>query len=245
MPYEIALRRYEDYLLGKCSFMLRGPALIEKESTYEGEGNEYLKEVREQKIADAKEEDALAIVRYAITSILGWEPQEAMTSLDASIMKQLKLDKIMTYVQYPKDLNKSKDYAWMVHKAFPDETIYDLNQQVLEMYSRLKQSEIKRFPKRVFEGPTGMEKLAILLNEFISTRIPASTIEDLYEFFGNSGRANEELKDAKLYYAYRDYYNTPLEYLHESLGESCDTFLYHHYQYMGVLEEMEKELNKK
>ena len=242
MANEIALRKYEDFMLGKSPFMLKGPSFIEQESTYDGEGNEYERRQREQKIKDAKEDDALAIVRYAITSFLGWSPEDALFSLTPEIMEQLKLDKINAYIQYPKDLSKSKDVAWMVHKAFPDDTSYNLKDQVLEMYDRLKRGEIDRFPKRTFEGTYGIEKLTILLMDFITKNIPALSIDELYAFFGNSGEANEILKKVKLYYAYRDHFNTPLDYLHESLGDSGDAFLYYHYQYVNVFNDTKSEI---
>lgn len=244
MPYEAALRRYEDFLLGKSNFMLKGPSFVEKESDLDGEGNEKARLKREQRVKDAKEKSALAIVRYAITSILGWTPDEAMGSLTYEIMQQLKLDRIISYIQYPKDLSRKKDVSWMVHRAFPHETDYDIKTQTLDLYRRLMRGEINRFPKHVFEGPNGIEKLAILLSDFITKNIPASSIADLYHFFGDSGAANAALKEHQLYYAYRDYFNTPLEYLHESLGDSGDDFLYHYYQYMSVLEEMQREERK-
>lgn len=244
MAHEVAIRKYEDYLLGKSNFMLKGPTFIEKESHFEGEGNEQARRQREQRVKDSKEEDALAIVRYAITTILGWTPEEAMGSLTYEIMEQLKLDRIITYVQYPKDLSKSKDFSWMVHRAFPKETNFDVKAQILDLYDRIQKGDLARFPKRVFEGPNGIEKLGILLNDFISKNIPATSVTDLYAFFGDSGMANAVLKEAQLYYAYRDFFNTPLEYLHESLGDSGDDFLYHYHQYMGAMQEMRRQLRR-
>lgn len=241
MSLEIALRKYEDFMIDKSSFMLKGPSFVSQESEH---ANEEIKRKRDQQIKDAKEEDALAIVRYAVTDILGWTPEEALYGMNEEIMKQLRLDKIITYVQYPRDINKNKDYAWMIHRAFPKETSYCPKDQVLEMYKRLQNSNIDRFPKRVFVGNNGIEKLSVLLNDYISKNIPAFTISELYEYFSKFGEANKALRKAKLYYAYKDFYNTPLEYLHEALGENSDNFLYHHYQYLNTLTEMRKELKK-
>lgn len=223
--------------------MLKGPSFIEQENEFY-EDDKQAKKLRDQKIKDSKEDDALAIVRYAITSFLGWTPEDAIYSLTSEVMKQLKLDRIMTYIQYPKDLNKTKDYSWMIYKAFPEETSYNLKEQVLEMYDRLKRGEIERFPKRTFEGTGGIEKLTILLMDFISKNIPALNLDGLYSFFGDSGLANDTLKKVKLYYAYREHYNTPLDYLHQSLGDAGDEFLYHHYQYMSAFKDMEALMKK-
>ena len=101
MSKESALKRYEDFLLGKSNFSLKGPDYIEKVSDYDWADNEDVKAERKRKIVLAKEKDALEIVRYAVTRILGWTPQEAMESMTEEIMQQLKLDKIITYIQNP------------------------------------------------------------------------------------------------------------------------------------------------
>ena len=55
---------------------------------------------------------------------------------------------------------------------------------------------------------------------------------------------NAVFTETQLYYAYRDFLNTPLEYLHESLGESGADFLYHYHQYMGAMQEMRRQLRR-
>ena len=242
---EITLRKYEDFLLGKTAFSIKGPSDIEKEPEGDDADIEEAKAERKRKIADAKQKEALAIVRYAVTELLEWTPQDAMDSMNEEIMEQLRLDKIITYIRYPKDLSKKKDFNWMIHLAFPNETRYDVGEQVLKLYQRVKSGELKRFPKRVFEGDNGAQKLAILLKDFISKNLVAKSVAELYEIFGDSAKGNVLMHDAKLFYAYHELYDTPLEYLHESLGSSRDEFLYSYYQYMSALTEIEKEKTRK
>lgn len=47
------------------------------------------------------------------------------------------------------------------------------------------------------------------------------------------------MHEAQLYYAYRVLYVTPLDYLHESLDERGDDFLYNYYLYMSACEEVD------
>ena len=186
---EITLRKYEDFLLGKVAFSIKGPSDIEKEPEGDDADIEEAKAERKRKIADAKQKEALAIVRYAVTELLEWTPQDAMDSMNEEIMEQLRLDKIITYIRYPKDLSKKKD--------------------------------------------------------FISKNLVAKSVAELYEIFGDSAKGNILMHDAKLFYAYHELYDTPLEYLHESLGSSRDEFLYSYYQYMSALTEIEKEKTRK
>ena len=239
MSKELALKNYEEFLIGKKDFTLKGPINIETESDVSHIADR--KTQRENTIKDSKERDALEIVRYAIEGILGWDPQTAMEYLDEDIFKQLNLDKVMTYIQYPKDLNKSKDYTRMIHKAFPNETVYDPSDNALKLYARVQSGEIKRFPKRTFTGVNGTEKLRVLLKYFIDHNLANRDDESLYALFANNAKIHVMLHDAQLYYAYKDKFDSPLEYLHEALGEEGDSFLYKYYQYMSCIEELQKD----
>lgn len=96
----------------------------------------------------------MEIVRYAITKILCWTPQEAMESMTPEIMSQLHLDRIATYIQFPKDLSRTKDYVWMIHKAFPKETSYDITKQIFQLYQKVKRGEFRRFPEEFLKEKT-------------------------------------------------------------------------------------------
>lgn len=258
MREEMALRKYEDLLLGKLgfskskknvnaggrvgvksTFSLSGPGDLEREIDVVDTGNEVLIKEREKKIKAAKERDALAIFRYAITGILGWTPQEAAESLTTDIVKQLYLDRIIEYIQFPKDMDRSKDYAWVVSLAFPDDVSTDVSEQILGLYKRVRSGELKRFPKLVFDGEDGYVKLGILLNDYISKNVPASSVQELYDIFSDNARGNVMMHEAYLYHAYHEFYDTPLEYLHDALGSARDDFLFDYYQFMAAYRELE------
>lgn len=239
MSKELALKNYEEYMIGKKDFSLKGPVNIETESDVSHTADR--KTQRENVIKSAKERDALEIVKYAIEGILGWNPETAMEFLDENTFNQLHLDKVMTYIQYPKDLNKSRDYTWMIHKAFPNDTIYDQRDNVLKLYARVKSGEIQRFPKRTFRGENGTEKLRILLKYFIENNIANTDNESLYKLFADNAKIHVMLHDAQLYYAYKDKFDSPLEYLHEALEEDGDPFLYKYYQYLASIEDVKEE----
>ena len=241
MSAETAIRKYEDFLMGKCPFSLKGPHDVISEAELKDTENKELRDERNRRIAETKERDALAIVRYAVTNILGWKPQDAMECMTADVMKQLCLDRIQMYVLYPKDINKNTDFAYMIHKAFPRETKYNMSAQILQLYESLFNGQLKKFPRRVFEGENGAMKLSILLKYYISKSIPATSVEDLYEVFGNNAQANLLMRKAKLFYAYRELYETPLEYLHESLGAHQDPFLFAVYQFLNAYDEVNQE----
>lgn len=251
MSSQEAIRSYEDFLLGKKKLTLKSPYNIGKEKNPKDAGTEDRKDTdmdMERAAASgtaktkAKEQDAFAIVRYGVKNVLGWSPQDAVDHITPEIAKELGFDILAAkYVEFPKDLDNRKDYDWLVHMAFPSETKYDMEKDILELYRKVLAGEIKAFPRRTFKGENGRYKLTVLLNDYISKNIPFTDTESLYRIFGNTARGNETLKKAKLYYAYVDMYNSPLDYLHDTLGQARDWFLYNYYRYMDAYAAAERE----
>lgn len=243
MGVEVAIRNYEDALIGRRRFSLKIPGYLERKPIKEKGTFEDLERARD--IQASKENDALAVVRYAITNILGWTPQEAFVFFNKEVMQKLKLDKACKYIQFPRDLSPNSDYWWIIYKAFPTQVSYEPYQRVLNMYKRLLKGEIKHFPRNVFDGTEGAEYLNSLLHYFISENIPANTVEDLYDAFGHSANIVKELKKAKLFYAYKNKFYSPLDWLHSSLEDESNSLYYHYQQYMDVFEKTSQNIKQK
>lgn len=244
-----AIRKYDQFLLGNSKFTLKGPydidsAVRPEEKTdsddeldrllYEKKKNDFM-----EKTARAKEEDALAVVRYAITDLLRWTPEEAMNLLTSDIIEKLRFDRVAKYVIYPADINRSDDkregYPWMIHRAFPNDTKYDMREQLLKVYEQVRSGKLDQFPRYMFRGEDRDKKLAILLSDYLAKHVPSSSVEDLYRLFANPTDGNRILRRAKLFYAYKKFYESPLLYLHLSLGDEADSFYFNFYQYMEAV----------
>lgn len=244
-----AIRKYDQFLLGNSKFTLKGPydidsAVRPEEKTdsddeldrllYEKKKNDFM-----EKTARAKEEDALAVVRYAITDLLRWTPEEAMNLLTPDIIEKLRFDRVAKYVIYPADINRSDDkkegYPWMIHRAFPNDTKYDMREQLLKVYEQVRSGKLDQFPRYMFRGEDRDKKLAILLSDYLAKHVPSSSVEDLYRLFANPTDGNRILRRAKLFYAYKKFYESPLLYLHLSLGDEADNFYFNFYQYMEAV----------
>lgn len=243
MTEEVALRRYEDFLIGKKDFQLKSPSFVEKKVNIKKGTVDEIDMLRDAKLS--KEKDALAIIRYAITGILGWTPDEAFYYFNEKTLKALKLEQVCKHIEFPKDLKPKVDYWWYIYKAFPAQVKYNPNERVLNLYRQMMKNEIKHFPKGVFEGQEGSDKLNLILHYFITENIPASTIEDLYDAFGNRAEAVKFLKEGKLYHAYKDKYSSPLDWLHDSLGEDANNLYYRFQQFNELFPKVEKELKAK
>ena len=53
---------------------------------------------------------ALSVIKYAIEHYLKWKPNEAYNMLTKKVLKQLHLSSLLTYIKFPIELNKIKDF---------------------------------------------------------------------------------------------------------------------------------------
>lgn len=218
MLESIAIERYEKHLLGKRIVLNGSP--------------------------EDKERATRVIYRYAFEHILEWTPQEAEEHLTLAIVKSLKLDSLYKYIRFPPDIDPLKDLDYLVCFAYPSRQ-YDAKKQILRVYRRIMSGEDERFPKKIFDGPRGKEKGAVLLNEYIANNIVVFSMEDLYEQFADMATMNNKFRAAKIYAAARKLYPTPLDFLHNALSEEeRDDFLYSFWQYMNVSRSARTELAK-
>lgn len=231
MAIDVALRAYEDYLLEKKKFSLKSPAHTKKAELPLDEEDEYH---RQNEIKLAKEADALAVIRYAITGVLGWSPGKAFEEFDGDVADSLKLKPLIKYVQFPRNLSPSKDYWWIISKIFPSQVEYNKENRALEMYKRVLRGEMGQFPKTAFDTEADSGILDKLLHYYISTRLKVTNKEDLYELFSQKSKAVAVLKEAQLYNVYKSRYRSPLDWLHVSLGNEGDDFLYQQGQFMEM-----------
>ena len=113
--------------------------------------------------------------------------------------------------------------------------------QLFEIYNRILSGEMKRFPKGLFTGKDGGYRFGMLLKSYIAQNIPANNIRELYELFGDTARGWSVLRDAQLFHAARPMYETPLDALHDALGDEGDMFYYNFYQCLAVFAAVSRE----
>ena len=257
MSANSAIMRYNQYIMGNATLQIRSTHDIETitkkmiKQAKDPVTETFLKakaREAEAEVAKAKEADALAVLRYIIKNMLGWTPQEAMDHMTGEIIDMLRIDKLAEYVAYPVDVSERDDrrdgYPWLISLAFPGKTTYNMRNQLLRVYEKVKSGELEQFPRYLFRGPDRDKKLSILLCDYISKNIPSGSIEDLYDVFSDQGRGNAILRKAYLYYPCKECYETPLLYLHIALGSQADDFLFNYYYYMGTYDAVTLELDE-
>jgi len=209
MENSIAIERYEQRLIGKKTLTLLGT---------EAE----------------KEEAASAIIRYAISKILGWSYRDASDHMTYEIAQRLHFPELFKYIHFPIDIDPKLDVDYYACIAYPEHP-YDIRRQLERVYNRVLNGELHRFPKRIFEGDRGKRKGAMLLTDFINSHFMAESLDDLYRLFADMAAMNNRFREAKIFIVARKIYPTPLEYFHFSLPEEeRDDFLYGFWQYVST-----------
>lgn len=183
---------------------------------------------------------ALSVIRYAIEYLLGWDVETASELFNPYYVTFMRLDKILDYIDFPSDVEKD-DTDYILYLLYPRQIDYDVKKYTLRVYKKVLNNEM-RFPKDYMYGYLGMLRAKICLQYSISQNLLFKSADDLYSFFA-SRSCIKYLKDNKLLQLYTSFYETPLEYMHDSMPRSIkNEFLFHNYMFM---QEYDKIINSK
>lgn len=181
---------------------------------------------------------ALSIFKYAIEELLDWTPQEAYKLLTPKVVQRMKLDGLLSYIEFPSELTQS-DTEYIVHLIYPRVIKYDFRRYVIDVYEKVLRNEIK-YPKDYMYGNKGLIRASICLQYAIKVKKVFHSIEEMYQFF-SSPEGIQFLKEEKLRQLYSSFYKTPLDYLHHSLPQNLKSdFYYQYYKFLYKFKSMYK-----
>lgn len=156
---------YEDYLIGRV------PSL----STYYFYGSDP---------GGANEKVALQLIKYAIEKLLNWTVDTAVKRFDEYIIKQLKLERIILYIDYPTEVKKG-DVEYILSLIYPAKM--HLSPRVLsERIYRSVIEDKEQFPREYFSGVHGFQRFCYCLRYLIEHYKVFYNIQDVYKFFISS-----------------------------------------------------------
>lgn len=177
---------------------------------------------------------AVSVIRYAIEELLGWDKQSAIQMFNSKYIAFMKLEPLMKYIAFPSDVKKD-DTEYILYLLYPKQVNYNIQKYTIRVYESVLQNKA-RYPKDYMYGFLGMLRAKICLQYSINQDKVFKSADDLYRFFA-SKEAVRYLKKKKLYQLYNSFYNTPLEYCHDSMPSSVkNEFLYHNYIFMQKYE---------
>lgn len=190
------------------------------------------------------ERRALAILKYAIEKYLEWSPEEVKLYLNANIIKLMKLDSVMRFIRFPPELNPKKDYFYIAHKLYPNRIPYNESELVINVYKRVLSGELCKFPKEYRADTSGFMRVKICFQYMLEQFMQFSSINEMYDFFSSS-EGTKALKEYKLYSICCEMFESPLEYLHESLPiKQRSEFLYRLYKFNEANASQKRQMKK-
>jgi len=167
--------------------------------------------------AIANDRVATNVLRYVVEQHLHWSPQEMRYRFDGKVVEQMKLTQIVSRILYPPEVD-SKDYFWYAHKCYPREIQVDFEALTRQMYNRVMNKEMGKFPNGFFSGPEGRLRAIVCLRYALSQNSHFESIEDLYSAF-RTAPGNNLLRKWGLYKARDLNYDCPLDYLQDALSD--------------------------
>lgn len=186
---------------------------------------------------EQKSEKAKKIVRWIISDVLGWTPQEAKEHFGLKEIKAFKLTAIINKIIYPEDVSKT-DYPYLIHVLYPNIIRYDPSEGIINIWEEVQKGDLKKFPAGIFAGESGRQRIYTLLNEFNRRYVPAKNLEDLYYAYSRPAEINKAFGEAKLYTSFSKYYTYPIELLHRMIKDVYsgqeDEYLYSVLLYSNV-----------
>lgn len=212
------INEYEEVLIGNKKEIPKGYFVFDKK------GNERV---------------ALSVIKYAVESLLGWSKIEAVQYFNTKYITMMKLDQMIGYIDFPSDVTR-EDTEYILYLLYPRNVDYQVKKYTLRVYDDVMAGK-RRYPKDYMYGYLGMIRAKICLQYAMGKTKVFQSPDELYSFFA-SPECVKYLKDNRLYQLYASFYDTPLEYMHDSMPTSIkNDFLYHNYTFeMNYRKEEEK-----
>ncbi len=179
------------------------------------------------------EDNACEIMRYAFR-LLRWTPQDVFHHLNKDVMRLMKLDVLLKYINYPEELNNKEDLYYIAHILYPKQIPYNIQELTLNVYKKVLNREIYTFPKKYLQGELGTVRLKICFVYMIREYFAFHTIGEIYDFFA-SNKGTKALLQYGLLNVSNTLFETPIDLLHESLSESQKNDFYYQYYKFKIL----------
>lgn len=180
--------------------------------------------------------NARVICRLAFEIFLRWTPDDVANRLTYDIIKELKLENVITYLGLPDDYFNSGDYTQLAAEIYPGQLSISERTLVINTYKMVLRGKenggMYRFPKKYFDGNIGLKRAYICFQYLLSNYTFFHSTKEKYEFFATPA-GTHLINEKGLKLVLRDIFTSPVRYLHESLPEEeKDEYWYHYYNFL-------------
>lgn len=173
------------------------------------------------------------LLKVIFERYLHWTPIQVRDCLDQNYIKLLKLDTLINRLSCPPEVDRRREFYYVAWNLYPSTINVTPEGLIAKLYKEVVTGDIPKYPKGYFEGNDGRLRAKILFKTMANEYLPRfANKEELYAFFA-SNRGSTCLNNYKLGVPLREYYDSPLDYLHDALSErQKDWDLYEKYSKM-------------
>ena len=157
------------------------------------------------------------LLMYAYEDLLKWNPETIKNHNTPALCESLHLMRPIKKIDFPIGLEPTEDVFYVAHFLYPDKIHYSKKALILRIYEKVLQGALVKYPKKFFSDAEGELNLNICFQYAVAQRLSIRSIEELYDYFSDKDKGIEFLKKANLYSAFVDFYEYPIDILHESL----------------------------
>lgn len=195
---------------------------------------------------DSAEKKALYVIHFAIENYLRWSPAEAVKNLDWPIIKKMKLEPLVRYIEFPPEMDEKDNLYILKGKLYPNLVKVDTKEITLKVYKRVLEKDLYKFPKEYLSGDEqGRNRAIICFQYMLSQFVHFDSAEEMYKFFSTSD-GPKLLKRYRLNVACTSTYEYPIDFLHAALpSDAKNEFWYRYYRFKTTNNEQIREYKKK
>lgn len=173
---------------------------------------------------------AITVIRYALETLLGWSVQDAIRMFRPEYIGFMHLDQAVQNINFPCDVPHD-DTEYILYLLYPKRVDYNVKKYTIRIYESVLKGE-SRYPKDYMYGWIGMLRAKICLQYALNKDKVFKSVDGLYRFFA-SKEGRRYLKKAKLHQLYTSFFDTPLDFMHNSMPRAIkNEFLYHNYKFL-------------
>ena len=187
---------------------------------------------------------ALAVFRHVIEDILQWSPDVAFANMSMQLIKDLKLNNEWNNLDLPREIRQFSTAKYVVAMLYPRKfmPLFSTESLAIQVYRSCLEQRKGIFPKNYFLDENGRLKAQVCLRYMLNNYAVYNSIEKIYEEFANTEVVKKLLKNYGLDLPARTLYDTPLDYLHESLSMQQRSHLfYNFYRFKDNMRKYEAE----
>lgn len=186
---------------------------------------------------------ALAVFRHTIENILKWDPDTAFANMSPQLIADLNLKNEWNNLNLPREIKQNKSSKYVIAMLYPKRFMryFSIETLAIQVYRASLEQRRGIFPKNYFIDRDGYEKARICLRYMLSNYAVYPNIETMYREFADTEKAMALLHHFGLSLPARIVFDSPLDYLHETLvpPQKNDLF-YNFYRFSANLAEFKE-----